>query len=325
MSHRAAPDLVIAGAARSGTSLLAAHLSAHPQLDGGAVKEPNFFSRDFERGWEWYDGLFVPRSEKEFRLDASVSYTYPQYLDALPRLASAAPGAVVAYVVRDPVARAISHYQLNKVYFGHERAATFGEALRERSFYADVSDYTTWIDRLRQHVPDEQLVIVPFDLVRTDVVQVATNLVSRLGLPPPPRDEKAVAHQNEVVAYRSEGIRRASRWLRHSPAYPLVRRTLSPHVLRRVRAAVTRKPDLPSIAEVLGTCTPEQLARLEDLRVRVSASVLQRLQEQDRDQGLSWADTWSSRSVDALAVPIEQAAPTSGGSGQVPADEGERD
>src|SRR3712207_3523080 len=40
------PDIVLAGAARSGTTFLAARLSRHPAIDGGAVKEPDFFSKD---------------------------------------------------------------------------------------------------------------------------------------------------------------------------------------------------------------------------------------------------------------------------------------
>ena len=141
----AGPDLAIVGAARSGTSLLAAHFTAHPQIDASAVKEPNYFSRQFDEGPEWYESYFSPRSEDLYRLDASVSYTYPQFPDAIDRLVSASPAALVIYVVRDPIQRAVSHYQFYRHYFEREPAASFGEALARDSFYADVSDYRRWL------------------------------------------------------------------------------------------------------------------------------------------------------------------------------------
>jgi hypothetical protein len=318
------PDLVIAGAARSGTSLLAAHLSAHPAVDGGAVKEPNFFSKNFDRGPDWYDSYYRPRSERPVRLDASVSYTYPQYGDALPRLAAAAAGATVVYVVRDPAARAVSHYLLNRYYFGHESAPDFGTALRERSFYVDVSDYGLWIDRLLGHFPDERVVVVPFDAVKASAEQVAGHLCARIGLAPPPRDGQAIAHQNNVVTFRSETFRRVTRTVRHSRAYPVVRRTLSPHVLRRIRSALTRVPEMPSVDEALATCSPEQLELLAALNDRAGAAVTQRLRDQDARLGVEWAPLWRSRPVDAILAASGQPLPTAGRLGDEPADGGQR-
>jgi hypothetical protein len=328
-----APDLVIAGAARSGTSLLAAHVGAHPKIDGGAVKESNFFSRNFDNGFDWYDSYFVSRTERPFRLDASVSYTFPQYEAALPRLAEAAPGATVAYVVRDPVPRAVSHYLLNSVYFGHETAPDFGTALAERSFYLDVSDYGRWVDRLLSLFPDDQVVVVPFDRVKASAYAVAAHLCGRLDLTPPPPDEHAIAHQNNVVAYRSEAIRRATRRLRHSRAYPVVRRTLGPHLLRRIRSAATREPELPTLPQVLASCTAAQAAALEDLRQRVDEAVLARLEHQDQRLGLDWAGSWRSTPLERLldasgavgAGGVGGAVPAATGAGDdVPADQRER-
>ena len=47
--HGRGPDLAIVGSARSGTTFLAAQLAEHPSIDAGAVKEPNFFSREYGR------------------------------------------------------------------------------------------------------------------------------------------------------------------------------------------------------------------------------------------------------------------------------------
>ena len=85
------PDVAVVGAARSGTTYLAAQLAAHPMIDAPAVKEPNFYSRYLDKGEAWYDDLFPPRAPGHLRLDASVSYTFPHFPDALAALAKASP------------------------------------------------------------------------------------------------------------------------------------------------------------------------------------------------------------------------------------------
>src|SRR3712207_3518880 len=156
------PDIVLAGAARSGTTFLAARLSRHPAIDGGAVKEPDFFSKHLSRGTEWYDGLFTSRKDGLLRLDASMSYTVPQYPEALNQLAAAAPHAFVIYAVRDPLARAVSHYRLLRDYFHVDSHTDFGSALRDNPVYLGTSDYSHWLPQLYGHWPKERVLVAPF-------------------------------------------------------------------------------------------------------------------------------------------------------------------
>jgi hypothetical protein len=288
------PDLAIVGAARSGTTQLAARLSRHPAIDASAVKEPNYFSREFERGPEWYDAYFQPRSDTRVRLDASVSYTYPQYPQALERLAAASPRAHVLYVVRDPIDRAVSHYRLNHHYFGHETATDFGAALTDRAFYLEVGDYEQWLAVLGEHFPAEQRLLVPFPAVTSHADAVADVALRSLQLPPltDVDDEAVAAHQNNVVAFRSEAARRVTRTLRHSRAYPHVRRVLGPDRMKRLRALVTREPEMSTVEEALATCTEAQRAQLAAVAERAHAAVLQELTRQDDALGLDWATQW---------------------------------
>lgn len=288
------PDLAIVGAARSGTTQLAARLSRHPAVDASAVKEPNYFSREFERGAEWYDAYFEPRSVTRVRFDASVSYTYPDFPEALGRLAEASPAAFVIYVVRDPVERAVSHYRLNHHYFGHENADDFGTALAQRPFYLDVGDYERWLAALAEHFPAERRLLVPFAAVTTHAEDVADVVFRALGLPPLTEvDDGAVAaHRNNVVAFRSEAARRVTRVLRHSRAYPRVRRLLGPDRMKRLRALVTKQPEMVSVEEALATCTDQQRARMAEVSHRAYAAVLEALTRQDAALGLAWAEQW---------------------------------
>lgn len=290
------PDLAIVGAARSGTSNLAAHLSAHPRIDPSAVKEPNYFSRHLDRGADWYEEFFQPREDGLVRLDASVSYTFPQFPDAIARLVDASPSVLVVYVVREPVARAVSHFQYYRHYFGHEHAADFGTALRRDTYYTDVSDYRRWLDVLAKELPREQVLVVPFAAVTRSTQEVAEVVCARLGLDPP-RDvaEQAAAHRNNVVTFRNEGVRRATRWLRHSRAYPAVRRFLGAGTLRRIRSAVTTVPKVESLDEALASCDQSQRADLDALRADATSAVAVWLTEQDERLRLTWSADWPGR------------------------------
>jgi hypothetical protein len=117
-------------------------------IDAPAVKEPNFYSRYLDKGDAWYHDLFPARAPGHVRLDASVSYTFPHFPGALAALAKASPHAQIVYVVRDPIARALSHYQLQRYYFTNEPAATFGEAIASNPAYLGSSDFGHWFEQI---------------------------------------------------------------------------------------------------------------------------------------------------------------------------------
>ena len=288
------PDIVIAGAARSGTSYLAALLGAHPDIDPGAVKEPNYFSREFDRGPEWYDSLYERRRDGLLRLDGSVSYTFPHFPDALPRLAEASPGALVIYAVRDPLARTLSHYQLHRDYFGIEAAQTFGEGLESNPVYLGTSEYDHWISLLYELFPTGQVLLVPFDVITKDGPAVAARVCETLGLPPPPAEAqpRAEAHRNEVVEFRSNAVKWVRRLIKRSGAYPLVRRTVGTDRLRRLRARMTRKVAAETMEEALASCGPAQLHQLSAMHRASRMATAAALRAQDARLGLEWAAVW---------------------------------
>lgn len=293
-SPRRGPDLVIAGAARSATSHLAARLAAHPRVDAGSVKESNYYSRHLDRGPDWYDRLYERPGDDpaQLRMDASVSYTYPAHAGALPLLVHDAPGAFVIYVVRDPVARAASHYLYNRHYFRHDTPPTFGAALDEDELYAGVGAYPRWLGLLDDLVPVERRLLVPFERVRSDVAAVAHTVCAQLDLDDPPEPDGRADHRNHVVEFRSDVVRRAVRALRRSPAYPAVRRVVGADRVRRLRGRLTRRPALPSTEELVAGCGPDQRARLARLRSAADAAVAPRLAEQDARLGTGWATSW---------------------------------
>ena len=288
------PDLVIAGAARSGTSWLASYLGEHPRIDPGAIKEPNYFSREQGRGVQWYDSLYRPRRPDLIRLDASASYTYPQHLDALARLATAAPKVFVVYVVRDPLPRLVSHYLFYRHYFKARYATEdFPTALRNRPVYAGASDYGIWLKQLSSHFPPEQWLVVPFEALSQSTEEVARLICRCCRLPAPPAAHaRARRHRNDTVEFRHQLAARAARALRHSSAYPHIRGSLGADRLRQIRGWLTRKPVLPSVEEILASAEPDQRRELQALESRARTAVRAYLEEQDARYDLGWATLW---------------------------------
>jgi hypothetical protein len=292
--HGRGPDLAIVGSARSGTTFLAAQLAEHPSIDAGAVKEPNFFSREYGRGHKWYESLYEPRREGVYRLDASTSTTFPQFPEALSRLAAAAPDAFVVYVVRPPVSRALSHYLYLLHYFHNESAETFGAALENNAVYLGASDCRRWLDAISRVFPIEQTVVVPFCILTEDQRAVTRVVYDGLAIPDWEPSAAAASHRNEVVSFRRSAYRSAYHRLRRGRLYPWARRRLGMQRMRRLRALVTTDTPLATLTEALASCDDYQLQALESLHCEGRAAVSASLREQDARTGLSWSPMWEA-------------------------------
>ena len=123
-SGEGVPDFVIVGTQKGGTSSLYAYLGEHPLVARAARKEVHYFDLHFEEGPAWYRSQFPSpgalveqaaaapragvRAERALTGEASPYYLYHPL--AGPRMAHDLPAAKVIVLLRDPVARALSHY-----------------------------------------------------------------------------------------------------------------------------------------------------------------------------------------------------------------------
>lgn len=110
----------IIGAQKAGTTFLAASLARLSDICLCEPKEPQFFTTQFHRGFDYYLGLF-PDPAARIWIDASTTYSFlrpradldtpdaPGLPDPVPeRLKAFAPDCKIIYVLRDPVDRAVS-------------------------------------------------------------------------------------------------------------------------------------------------------------------------------------------------------------------------
>jgi hypothetical protein len=102
-------DFIIGGAAKSGTTSLYEYFDRHPGVCMSFRKEPNYFSKHYERGESWYDEFFDHCGGGLLRGEASVSYLVFARRSAR-RLYDDVPSARLLFILRNPVERAYSDY-----------------------------------------------------------------------------------------------------------------------------------------------------------------------------------------------------------------------
>ncbi|MFT5672222.1 MAG: hypothetical protein ACI9JT_000851 [Polaribacter sp.] len=119
------PNFFIVGAPKCGTTALFRFLENHPQVFLSDPKEVNFFSKKELEEQRLYYQDFKPKNENEYLNlfknvdtqhkiigEASVSYLY--YPEVAGRIHSFNPDSKIVILLRDPVARALSHYLMDK-------------------------------------------------------------------------------------------------------------------------------------------------------------------------------------------------------------------
>lgn len=147
---RLAPDFLMIGAQRCGTTSLFRALMAHPQVIRPTFhKGVNYYDLNYHRPQRWYRGHFplaAPARRRTARhggpavFEASGYYLYHPF--ALERMAQAAPTVKLVVMLRDPVERAFSAYK-------HELARGFEPESFEKALDLENSRLAGEIGRMR--------------------------------------------------------------------------------------------------------------------------------------------------------------------------------
>lgn len=164
------PNFIIIGAAKSATTTLTTILPRHPDFFISKPKEPKFFGRCYDKGWQWYGRLFSDGRNKAFRGEGSTMYASQlqgfRHAPELMRLYL--PDLKLIYVVRNPLDRIVSQWR--HVKGRHPDTSDFSELLRSRhlrKLVVGCSLYHMQLERYRAHYPDNQIHCLTFeDLVR---------------------------------------------------------------------------------------------------------------------------------------------------------------
>ncbi len=242
----ALPDFIIVGAMKCGTSTLAAQLDAQPGIFMTTPKEPNFFSDDdvFTKGASWYEDLFVDAAEGDIKGEASTHYTkQPLLPDALPRMRQMLDNPKIIYLIRDPVARAISHYI-------HEWTMGVMSADVEEAFAAhpELVSYGRYAEQISPYVDAfgaENVLILNLETMKADPQKTLTRVCDFLGYAQRPVWSEERAQMN----VSAERIRKFPlHWLVFgNPVAAALRRALVPQSIRdrlKKKRQMQKRPEL---------------------------------------------------------------------------------
>ena len=163
------PDLVVVGAMRSGTTSLFRALADHPDVYMHESKELRFFDEHYARGLEWYAAQFAGEANAEIVGEATPNYLYDS--DAIKRLASDLPEVRVLVVLRSPVDRAYSHFQMLRARGREERTwerVVDEEIDSDRLGVIDRSRYAYQLERMYAILPRDRCHVLPLERLRDE-------------------------------------------------------------------------------------------------------------------------------------------------------------
>jgi hypothetical protein len=201
---RPLPDFLVIGAQKCGTTALYSYLREHPGITGPAWKEVSFFDRHWTRGVRWYRGNFPLRPRGRLVGEASPSTILHPL--APERVRALVPDVRLIALLREPGARAYSHYQ-HEVALGRE-PLSFDDALAaepgrlagevERMIadpavfshawwdhtYVTRGLYAEQLERWLAVFPREQLLVLTTEELAADTAASFARVVSFLGAAP---------------------------------------------------------------------------------------------------------------------------------------------
>jgi len=206
---RVLPDFLVIGAKRGGSTSLFRNLLRTPGVlplfpQAADLKGTYYFDVEFARGERWYRSHFPAGRGPAERVGEASPY-YLSHPHAAARAAELLPDARIVAVLRDPVARAHSHWQERRRQ-GIEELPTFAQAVEaeagrlagevERMIedptyvswnhlnfgYLAQSDYATGLRRWLDRYPAEQVLVLRSEDLYADDAGVLAQVRGFLGL-----------------------------------------------------------------------------------------------------------------------------------------------
>ena len=133
------PNFLIIGAAKCGTSSLYDHLMEHPFVGKSLTKQIHFFDRYYDRQVFWYrvcfpflwEKFFVEKIKRQKFSTGEATVHYMTHPLAAQRAHSIVPNAKIIVMLRNPIDRAYSHYNMEKA--NNKETLSFDDAIDNES------------------------------------------------------------------------------------------------------------------------------------------------------------------------------------------------
>lgn len=283
------PDFLLIGSMKCGTTTLFRDLETHPRIFMPEDKEPHALIDDevlTPAGLARYAALFKPARDDQLAGEASTGYTkIPWKTGATVRAKQVLrPDLKLLYIVRDPIARVISHH-----YHQHAAGRTgsdIAETIASDARLVDYSRYGTQIEPWLDAYGLEQLRVLRFESFTADRAGTMRGVFEWMGLDPDAVEAGASGSHNrsdgKMVAtgrlrrfmksdlYQRYGRRLTPRWIKNSARAALYEeappRPAPPSAELVERLLEELWPEVERLTRLLGLSEP--MWSLQDLRAR---------------------------------------------------------
>lgn len=223
MSRANHADIICIGAQRAMTSWLHGLLGLHSGTwifpDFSPVtstrKEAHFWDWNHWRGAEWYRFLMTPLDDHSLK---SLDFTPDYALMSDAQIAECKvlnPSAKVIYILREPLARALSAIRMHTMWASDNAPADRVQVVFDQSFLDRVhaariqahGDYAGNLQRWRRHYPD--LLVLDFAALAAEPGAGMARVLAHCGLPA------------EGLTSHPDYVGRLGQRIWHAPDYPL--------------------------------------------------------------------------------------------------------
>ena len=191
------------------------------------IKELGHFGAENGPGLAWYKQQFADRGDA-----LAVGEITPTYIvtpRAIEQMAATVPDARLFIVLREPVSRAYSAYQLFK---GKRWAdVSFAAAAQPGSDLIRYGQYAASLERLFEHFPREQVKVFVYDDVSAEPAKVLAELFEFIGVDPTYQPAALTQRYNRVIMPRAQaalgklGLGSMVEAIKATPLGPWIKRT----------------------------------------------------------------------------------------------------
>ncbi len=211
------PTFLICGAEKAGTTALFNFMKGHPEISLSTEKELHYFSSNYEKGLEWYEGKFRVKKGAKAIGEASPSYMYDERVPE--RIKSTLPDVKLIFILRHPVDRAYSHYWHRVNRSGSENLS-FEEAIKraieaekkgvkegedaERISYLTRGKYAEHLERFKKVFPEERMLVLIHRDLKNKPEEVMRRVFEFIGVDPDFRGENWGEKHNVGITPKSQ-------------------------------------------------------------------------------------------------------------------------
>lgn len=192
-------NFIICGTQKGGTTALDTYLRTHPDICMANKKEVHYFDKDkYFKGqspnYKKYHKYFSPSNETQIIGEATPIYMY--WNEAIARIHRYNPKIKLIIVLRNPIDRAFSHWNMERDK-GREKRSFFQAIIDEASkinssdrtqdktfSYLDRGYYSSQIKNIYKYFQDNQLLVLRNDLLRIQPDEVLMRISKYLNISP---------------------------------------------------------------------------------------------------------------------------------------------